>query len=145
MMRFTHKTLLFAKPAQHFGQYYTYRYSTVTALYACAFCSLYLYTAPVCYRGRASTLSAMQRQEIIKRANQFMTEDFEVEASAILPAADLKQMLDLDSLDYIDLVVAIEQHFGFKIQPEDFQHLHTVNDFYDYIENRLAAKEAAGR
>lgn len=66
-----------------------------------------------------------------------MVEDFEVEESAIRPEASLKETLDLDSLDYIDLVVAIEQNFGFKVKPEDFQQMHTIQDFYDYILNRM--------
>ncbi len=80
----------------------------------------------------------MNQQEIIQRINTFMVEDFEVEESAITPQASLKETLDLDSLDYIDLVVAIEQNFGFKVKPEDFQQMHTIQDFYDYVSNRLA-------
>ncbi|HXS35479.1 MAG TPA: acyl carrier protein [Flavipsychrobacter sp.] len=79
----------------------------------------------------------MNQQEIIKRINAFMVEDFEVEESTIQPKANLKETLDLDSLDYIDLVVAIEQNFGFKVKPEDFQQMHTIQDFYDYILNRM--------
>jgi acyl carrier protein len=79
----------------------------------------------------------MNRQEIITRINSFLEEDFEVDAEALQPEASLKDTLDLDSLDYIDLVVAIEQHFGFKVKPEDFQTMHTMNDFYSYVSNRL--------
>ena len=79
----------------------------------------------------------MNRQEIITRINSFLEEDFEVDAEALQPEASLKDTLDLDSLDYIDLVVAIEQHFGFKVKPEDFQTMHTMNDFYTYVSNRL--------
>lgn len=85
----------------------------------------------------------MQRQEIIDRINAFMVEDFEVEESAIRPEASLKETLDLDSLDYIDLVVAIEQNFGFKVKPEDFQQMHTIEDFYNYVAARLEAKTEA--
>ena len=85
----------------------------------------------------------MERKEIISRINTFMVEDFEVDETAITPEADLKATLDLDSLDYIDLVVAIEQNFGFKVQPEDFQTMHTINDFYNYVEGRLTANAAA--
>lgn len=79
----------------------------------------------------------MNKQEIISRINAFMVEDFEVDEQAITPEANLKATLDLDSLDYIDLVVAIEQNFGFKVKPEDFQHMHTIRDFYDYVSTRL--------
>lgn len=84
----------------------------------------------------------MNQQEIIDRINAFMVEDFEVEESAIVPAADLKSTLDLDSLDYIDLVVAIEQNFGFKVKPEDFQQMHTIQDFYNYVAERLGVSAA---
>lgn len=79
----------------------------------------------------------MNQQEIISRINAFMVEDFEVEESSITPDADLKETLDLDSLDYIDLVVAIEQNFGFKVKPEDFQTMKTIQDFYNYVFTRM--------
>ncbi|OJW84940.1 MAG: acyl carrier protein [Bacteroidetes bacterium 46-16] len=82
----------------------------------------------------------MDQQEIISRITDFMVEDFEVDADAIKPEADLKETLDLDSLDYIDLVVVIEQNFGFKVKPEDFQQMHTIQDLYDYVSNRLQAQ-----
>lgn len=79
----------------------------------------------------------MNYQEIVSRINDFLAEDFEVEPSAITPQATLKETLDLDSLDYIDLIVAIESNFGFKVKPEDFQTMITIKDFYDYVANRL--------
>lgn len=81
----------------------------------------------------------MEMQEIIRRVNNFMVEDFEVEPDVITPEANLKETLDLDSLDYIDLVVVIEQNFGFKVKTEDFQTMVTVQDFYNYVSNRLEA------
>lgn len=79
----------------------------------------------------------MNQQEIINRINAFMVNDFEVDEQAITPDADLKETLDLDSLDYIDLVVAIEQNFGFKVKPEDFQTMKTIQDFYNYVFTRM--------
>ena len=84
----------------------------------------------------------MDQQEIIDRIKAFMVDDFEVEEQAITPQADLKTTLDLDSLDYIDLVVVIEQNFGFKVKPEDFQDMVTIQDFYDYVANRLQTSNA---
>ena len=80
---------------------------------------------------------------MIEKVNHFMVDDFEVEASAIRPEANLKETLDLDSLDYVDLVVAIEQNFGLKVKPEDFQQLQSVSDFYTFIEKRLEAQATA--
>jgi acyl carrier protein len=80
----------------------------------------------------------MDTAEIISRINGFLVEEFEVEAGSILPSANLRETLELDSLDYIDLVVVIESNFGFKVRPEDFNNIHTFQDFYDYVQSRIA-------
>jgi len=85
----------------------------------------------------------MEREQIIATINHFLEEDFEVAPEAIQPEANLKETLDLDSLDYVDLVVSIESNFGFKVKPEDFQKMVTVNDFYDYVAQQLADKQVA--
>jgi len=85
----------------------------------------------------------MTQEQIIDTIKDFMAEDFEVDPANITPEANLKETLNLDSLDYIDLVVSIEQNFGFKVKPEDFQTMSTFQDFYQYVQGRLAAQSAA--
>lgn len=85
----------------------------------------------------------MNYEEITQKINHFLIEDFEVEPHVITPDATLKETLDLDSLDYIDLIVAIENNFGLKVKPEDFQTMISIKDFYDYIYNRLHTKITA--
>jgi acyl carrier protein len=79
----------------------------------------------------------MNNEDVILKINEFLTEEFEVDPGKITPSASLKETLDLDSLDYIDLVVVVESNFGFKVKPEDFQTIRTMNDFYNYVEARL--------
>ncbi|MCH5715850.1 phosphopantetheine-binding protein [Niabella hibiscisoli] len=81
-------------------------------------------------------------QEIIEKTNAFLVEEFEADASLINPGASLKEVLDLDSLDYIDLVVALESNFHFKVQPGDFLPLVTFQDFYSYIQAQIQKKES---
>jgi acyl carrier protein len=83
----------------------------------------------------------MQIEEIIKRINGFLVEEFEVDAELITPEANLKDTLQLDSLDYIDLVVAIESNFAFKVKPEDFTGITTFQDLYDYVIVHKQSKE----
>ncbi|MEE6187489.1 MULTISPECIES: phosphopantetheine-binding protein [Chitinophagaceae] len=85
----------------------------------------------------------MNMQEIIDISNSFLVEEFEADASLIKPDANLKEVLDLDSLDYIDLVVALENHFHFKVQPGDFAPLVTFQDFYNYIQAQIEKKVTA--
>ena len=79
----------------------------------------------------------MSTAEIIDRINGFLVEEFEVERELIKPEADLKETLDLDSLDYVDLVVEIESNFGFKVKPADFTDIQTFQQFYDYVINKV--------
>lgn len=83
----------------------------------------------------------MQIEEIIKRINHFLVDEFEVDAEKIAPEANLKETLQLDSLDYIDLVVAIESNFSFKVKPEDFAGIVTFQDLYDYVICHKQSKE----
>ncbi len=85
----------------------------------------------------------MENNEIIERINNFLVEEFEVEQSKIVPEAILKDTLGLDSLDYIDLVVVIERNFKFKVTPEDFTHISTLQDFYNYVISKVNSKELA--
>ncbi|WP_343748756.1 phosphopantetheine-binding protein [Fluviicola sp.] len=81
----------------------------------------------------------MKREDIILTTKQFLSEEFEVDAALILPENNLQQTLDLDSLDYVDLVVVIEENLGIKPTAEDFKSIETFNDFYDLVEQRLNA------
>lgn len=72
-------------------------------------------------------------EEVISTTKRFLVEEFEVDEKSILPNASLKETLDLDSLDYVDLVVLIDTHFGFKVEQQDFVGMVTFQDFYDFI------------
>ena len=82
----------------------------------------------------------MDKASIIERINSFLVDEFEVDAAKITPDANLRETLELDSLDYIDLVVVIESNFGFKVKPEDFVSISTFQTFYDYVANRVSEK-----
>ena len=82
----------------------------------------------------------METATIVEKINGFLVEEFEVEPGKITSEANLRETLQLDSLDYIDLVVAIESNFGFKVRPEDFANISTFQSFYDYVVDRVGTK-----
>jgi len=82
-----------------------------------------------------------QQEPIIDRINGLLSEEFEVETIRMLPAANIRQVLELDSLDYIDLVVVVENNFSIKVKPEDFINIISFQDFYSYIISRISPKE----
>lgn len=81
----------------------------------------------------------MTREKIVETTKEFLSAEFEVNKDLILGESNLKETLDLDSLDYVDLVVVIEDNFGFKVTGEDFKDVVTFNDFYALVESKLAA------
>jgi acyl carrier protein len=85
--------------------------------------------------------SMKQHQPILDKINAVLSEEFEVDTDCMVPDANIRQTLELDSLDYIDLVVVIENNFSFKVKPEDFIPIVSFQDFYAYIISRVQSKE----
>ena len=79
----------------------------------------------------------MERREIEEKVRQLLIEDIEVDEGNIFPEARLKEDLGIDSLAYVDIVVLINEHFGFKIRQEELKGVNTFAKFCDYIESKV--------
>ena len=79
----------------------------------------------------------MNRNEIEEKVRNFLIEDLEIDEEKITPDALLKEDLGIDSLDFVDIVVIVERHFGFKIKPEEMKGVDTYSKFCDYIETKV--------
>ncbi len=81
----------------------------------------------------------MTREEIIKQINATMAEEFEVDESAITPEASIKDTLQLDSLNLVDLVAMVQQTYKVTIPLSDLPKIQTFSNLYDYIEQHQKA------
>jgi len=79
----------------------------------------------------------MDKDIIISKINDFLIDEFEVDAEDIQLEANLKDTLELDSLDYVDLVVSVESNFNVKLDAEDFVSVVTLQNFYDLIDSKM--------
>jgi len=79
----------------------------------------------------------MHNDEIIRKINQLLVDEIEIEEEKISPTADLKKDLEIDSLDFVDLFVIIERNFGVKMKAEEMADIKNLQDFYDYIIKRV--------
>ncbi len=79
----------------------------------------------------------MKNLDVLEKINAILVDEFEVDATIIAPENNLKTTLQLDSLDYVDLVVIIESNFGVKLVEADFVQVATFSDFYALIESKL--------
>jgi acyl carrier protein len=79
----------------------------------------------------------MTIEEIVEKVTDVLVDEFEIEISKITPEASLKDTLDIDSLDIVDLVVLIEQNFGIKLTSQDFVGITTFQDFCNLLNRRI--------
>ncbi len=80
----------------------------------------------------------MTKEEIFEKIQSVLVDSFELDPSSVVPTAHLMDDLDLDSIDAIDLAVAIERETSLDISEEELRSLRIVQDAVDLIERRLA-------
>lgn len=80
----------------------------------------------------------MSIEEIKEKVTTFLVEELEIDESKIQDQARLKEDLGIDSLEVVDVVVLVEEQFGFKMKPEDFKQIQTLDQFCQFIQEKLA-------
>ena len=80
----------------------------------------------------------MSFEEIYEKVSAFLIEDLEIEEEKIEGGARLKEDLGIDSLEVVDVVVLVEDQFGYKMKPEDFKEIKTLDQFCKFIQDHIA-------
>jgi acyl carrier protein len=78
------------------------------------------------------------RDEIFQHLRQLLVDQFELRPEQVGPAARLRDDLDLDSIDWINLAVYLEETTGYKLSEEDLTSVRTVQDVVDLLHERFA-------
>ena len=68
------------------------------------------------------------------KVKQIIMDQLSVEASAVTPTASFVEDLGADSLDRVELVMALEEAFDMEIPDADAEKIATVQDAVDYIQ-----------
>jgi acyl carrier protein len=71
--------------------------------------------------------------DIAKRVKEIVAEQLGVEESLVVPEASFMDDLGADSLDTVELVMALEEEFDIEIPDEDAEKIQSVNDAIEYI------------
>jgi acyl carrier protein len=82
----------------------------------------------------------MTKDEIFKKIQEILVEEFELSPEAVSPEAKLFQDLELDSIDAVDLLVKMKEYIPGKIEPEVFKKVITVQDLVEIIYPLIQAK-----
>ncbi|MBD0308362.1 MAG: acyl carrier protein [Microcoleus sp. T1-bin1] len=84
----------------------------------------------------------MSQDDIFTRVQKIVKEQLEVELSEVKPEANFANDLGADSLDTVELVMALEEEFDIEIPDEAAEGITTVQACVDYINGQLAAPKA---
>ena len=79
----------------------------------------------------------MTKEEIFEKIRTILVDSFELDLQSVHPTAHLMDDLDLDSIDAIDLAVAIESETGLDVSETELRSLRVVQDAVDLIHRRL--------
>lgn len=75
----------------------------------------------------------MNKEVVVEKVNDFLIDEFELEKGQLLPNALMKDDLDIESLDFVDIAVIIEKEFGLKVTSEQMIKIKKLDDLYDFI------------
>jgi acyl carrier protein len=75
-----------------------------------------------------------------EKITEIIVEQLGVKPEEVTPEASFVDDLGADSLDTVELVMALEEEFGIEVPDEDAEKLTTVGDAIKYIEEKTAKK-----
>ena len=78
----------------------------------------------------------MADAKAVEKVKQIISEQLGVDEGEVTPSASFVDDLGADSLDTVELVMALEEGFGLEIPDEEAEKIRTVQDAIDYIDKR---------
>lgn len=79
----------------------------------------------------------MSKTEIFERVRGIVAEQLEVEQNKVTPESKFAEDLGADSLDVVELVMAIEEAFNTEVPDEKAQEMENIQQVVDYIEQQM--------
>jgi len=78
----------------------------------------------------------MAEQSVEDKVKAIIVERLRIDVSKVLPDASFVNDLGADSLDQVELVMALEDEFGLEIADEEAQKLDTVGKAIEYVKSK---------
>lgn len=74
---------------------------------------------------------------ILEELRTVFAAEFGLEEAALQPGTRVVEDLDLDSIDFVDMAVALEVRLGQKLKEDDLRNIRTLQDIVDIIDEKL--------
>lgn len=75
--------------------------------------------------------------EVVEKVSEIISEQLDVSEDDVVLSASFVDDLGADSLDQVELIMAIEEEFDISIPDEDAEKIVTVQDAVNYIDKAL--------
>ncbi|NLW22253.1 MAG: acyl carrier protein [Tissierellia bacterium] len=72
---------------------------------------------------------------IYDQIRRIISEQFNIDEDSITMETSFREDLNADSLDLVELIMALEDEFGLEVEDEAVEAIDTVEDAVDYISN----------
>lgn len=79
----------------------------------------------------------MDESTIFERVKKIIVDQLRVDESLVTMDSNIQEDLGADSLDAVELIMALEEEFGIDVQDEEAEKFKTVGDVVRYIEKKL--------
>ena len=73
---------------------------------------------------------------MLEKLKEIIADQLNVDADSVTPESKFKEDLEADSLDLVELGMALEEEYGVEIPSEDLGNILTVQDVINYLENK---------
>ena len=77
------------------------------------------------------------KDELFEELRRVLAAEFGFENQVLTPATRIVDDLDLDSIDFVDMAVALESRLGQKLKEDDLTRIRTLQDIVDVIDGKL--------
>lgn len=71
---------------------------------------------------------------MLEKIREVLGETLSIEPGDVTPEASFREDLGIDSLDLFELVLKLEDEYGFEIPAEELEKIKTVGDFLKYLD-----------
>lgn len=74
---------------------------------------------------------------VLEKVKEIVAVQFNVDEDELTAETSFKDTLNADSLDLVELIMALEDEFGMDVEDDEVEEIVTIGDVVDYINNRI--------